>query len=256
MNRVSLLLFSFLVFLFAVSSSSGQAKIALIGRAVTSDSLKPVPYAHVINFNSGGTAVTSETGEFSLLVTIGDSVRVSAVGFHTEWIKIPETDKNEILIEILMVPKIYELKEVTVSKYRHIDEFKKAFLELKLPDNKPELQITGLSKYEVTSNIVNSGTGVGAVISGPFSALYDKYSKHAKEVAKLNQYKIRNQEEAIFRSRYNPNSVGKITGLEGANLEKFMKFCNLTANFVANATDYQLLSAINTCLTDYNKEVK
>lgn len=53
--------------------------------------------------------------------------------------------------------------------------------------------------------------------------------------------------------KYNRELVGRITGLEGIELNEFMIFCNFDPGFLLESTDYQIAEAVLRKLEEWKK---
>lgn len=110
--------------------------IQFSGVVVTSDSLQPIPFANVIIRNARRGTITDYYGFFSIVAVKGDTIDFQNVGFKTASYILPDSldDQHYSLIQVLMRDTIL-LKEFVVHPWPSRDEFKRAFVELGLPDS-------------------------------------------------------------------------------------------------------------------------
>jgi len=143
MKRVGFLL----VFLASIISLNLRAQdtrdrkiVQLSGIVIGEDSTETLPGVHVYVPASGRGIVTNAYGYFSLPVLMGDSVTVSAIGYHKFHYVVPY-DEGESITEVfhLEVDTIY-LENVDIFPYPTEEAFKKAILAMKLPDEIKELR--------------------------------------------------------------------------------------------------------------------
>lgn len=115
----------------------GQDKtVFFTARVVSSRNAEYLPLAYVYNPVAGRGALSDNLGVVEMQVFPGDSLIFSYVGFKKKKYIVPK-DKEQIHQAIIrMEEESTMLSEVKV--YRHSDEseFKQAFLDLKLPDEK------------------------------------------------------------------------------------------------------------------------
>jgi hypothetical protein len=113
MRSLLLLICSVLLFANTVFSQS-----ELKGKVIASDTRKPVPLANVYLSNTVVGTITNENGEF--IISAFPSGRfdliVSYMGYETYKVNI-QSGKLPSLLEIVLKPKINELKEVIVEPY-------------------------------------------------------------------------------------------------------------------------------------------
>jgi len=60
----------------------------------------------------------------------------------------------------------------------------------------------------------------------------------------LRRLKARDALQAKIEPRYNVGMVMRITGLDKAEAEEFMEFCDFPASFLLNASEYRIIAEI------------
>lgn len=122
------------------AAAQGQQKaIIFTGVVVAGNSTERLPGAYIFIPKAGkGTLASTSVrnpGHFAIPVFPGDSIVFSYVGFKTQYHVIPRNYNAETYSAIIaMREDVQMLAEVRVYPYATEEEFKKAFLELKLPD--------------------------------------------------------------------------------------------------------------------------
>lgn len=106
------------------------------GVIVTFDSLKPIPYSSVMIKNTNRGTISDYYGFFSFVAKMKDTVEFAAIGFKKAIFIIPDTltDQRCSLIQILKQDTIL-LKEVMIFPWPTKEQFKEAFLHLRIPDD-------------------------------------------------------------------------------------------------------------------------
>jgi len=131
----------FLISLFIlVYNLEGQDKklIQLTGK-VTDELLQPMPFAHILVLDNYRGALTNVYGNFSLVVEESDSVLISAVGYKRKYIVIPENLPSLFMnIEVLLQVDTLVIGEAQIYPWKTYEEFKDAFVNLKLPTDEME----------------------------------------------------------------------------------------------------------------------
>ncbi len=115
----------------------GQDKtVFFTARVVSSRNAEYLPLAYVYNPVAGRGALSDNLGVVEMQVFPGDSLIFSYVGFKKKKYIVPKDNEQIHQAIIRMEEESTMLSEVKV--YRHSDEseFKQAFLDLKLPDEK------------------------------------------------------------------------------------------------------------------------
>ena len=143
-----------------------------------------------------------------------------------------------------MKEKIYNIPEVEVRPYPNFSDFKYAFLHLELPKDSLEVELN-LPEFETPKPFTIANFELKLVLDGPFTKLYDKYSVRGKD-------KFAHAELKIKTSKFNQEIVKRVTGLTDPDvILSFMFFCDISAAFITQATDYEIIEAINECYKEF-----
>ncbi len=129
----------FLIPLIGFAQKNNNKSVQLIqfsGVVVSNDSLQPIPYAAVTIHKSGRGTITDFYGFFSFVAKKGDTIDFHYVGYKPTMYIIPDTLKESrySLIQVMNRDTIL-LKEAIVYPWPSKEDFKRAFLELKIPDD-------------------------------------------------------------------------------------------------------------------------
>jgi hypothetical protein len=122
-----------------VSNSEAQEKrlIQFSGIVLHADSLEPLPFVNIINVsrNYKGT-YTDMRGFFSLVVSVGDTIQISSIGYKKQELIIPaDLAKNTLSAIFKLKMDAINLPMVYIFPYATIEQFKQAFIKLRLPDD-------------------------------------------------------------------------------------------------------------------------
>jgi outer membrane receptor for ferrienterochelin and colicin len=99
------------VFVFAfLLQISLTAQHKLNGTVYDATFNEPVPFAHVVNSESGKGTISDEKGIFSIEIESGSELIISAIGYKSEKIEVPDTSD----LKIYLTPMKYMLNEVNV----------------------------------------------------------------------------------------------------------------------------------------------
>jgi len=92
----------------------------------------------------------------------------------------------------------------------------------------------------------------GFVIKGPFTKLYETFSRHAK-LQRRHQALVKANHKFLQAAKlYNRDLVRKLTGLKDEKeIIMFMEFCDLDPEFILTTTTYELYLAINNCYEEF-----
>jgi hypothetical protein len=113
-----------------------KGKLVQFTGRLYSELLEPLPFAHVLVLNNYRGTITDRDGKFSFVTQVGDSIMFSTLGYKRKILVIPDTLREPFLtIDIVLDIDTFMIAEVEVYPWKSYEEFKKAFLNLELPDN-------------------------------------------------------------------------------------------------------------------------
>jgi len=120
------------------------------GVVVTSDSLKPIPYTNIIIKNTSRGTTADFNGFFSFVALEGDELIFSAIGFKKAYFKIPDTLTKDrySLIQALTNDTIM-LSETVIHPWPSKEQFKQAFITLRVPDDDYEIAMKNLAMEDL-----------------------------------------------------------------------------------------------------------
>ncbi|MBL3658081.1 carboxypeptidase-like regulatory domain-containing protein [Fulvivirga sediminis] len=232
--------------LFAYSQNSN---IEITGRIIEAESNSAVPFVHVVNKTSNKGVVSNTEGRFWITMDKTDTLVFSSIGFEPYAYTIKENvQTNKIDLTIELNTSTMELQPVKVFAYRDEKALKQAILNMQTPivkDNETSVMLNTPTRPKWTQP--EGGVSIG----GPFSAIYNKVSKEAKEKKKLQRYERAYDNQLLAKEKYNKRVVIELTGLPEDKVEDFMVYCELKENFIINSSEYEIAVAVNQCLTKF-----
>lgn len=114
-----------------------EGLIQFSGVVVSTDSINPIPFAHIIDISTRSGTTSDYFGYFSFVSKMGDSVRFSSVGYKTSYFQIPDTlisGDNYSLIHI-MEPDTILLKQADIYPWPSKEQFAQAFINADIPND-------------------------------------------------------------------------------------------------------------------------
>lgn len=120
------------------------------GAVVTGDSLHPVAFTHIIDRNTGFGTISDYYGYFSFVARKGDTITFSAIGFKKGRFVIPDTihSNRYTMFQVMTSDTVY-LSETVIYPWPTKEQFKEAFLNIKIPDDDLEIARKNLDRYEL-----------------------------------------------------------------------------------------------------------
>lgn len=131
-------------------SGRGRDVVQLTGVVVTADSLLSVPYTHVSIKGSRRGAIADYHGFFSMVARKGDTIKFSSVGFRPVHFVLPDTltGRRYSLMQVMQVDTV-TLTETVIYPWPTVEQFKRAFVELDIPDDDLERARRNLAMAEL-----------------------------------------------------------------------------------------------------------
>ncbi len=255
-------LYSILLVTLIVMSSevSASQQIKIKGSVINAKTGIPISYAHIyIPQKNVGTASNMQ-GEFGFELLPFDSLLVSAIGFDPKVVYLNDTTFDQKLeLKINLIPKVYDLTEVQIRPFPTYQELKRKILDYEMTDEEIrmlELQKAFKRNLAMISKGANKLDGIddagGIRIGGPITALYNLFSKQAKNQKKYYKLVQADKTKEAVNKRVNFEVVSRLTGLKDKEeVDKFLAYCNLEDTFVIAATDIQLFTRISDCFEAY-----
>ncbi len=182
-------LFLLIIAILCLQYVNAQEKklVQFSGIVIHADSLVPLPFVSITNIsrNYRGT-YTDMRGFFSLVVAVGDTIQISCLGYKKQELIIPDNLINNSLSAIFKLKmESFDLPMVYIFPYATVEQFKQAFIKLRLPDD--DLMIAQRNLDERTMMALSSAM--------------------AWDGSQNTRYYFQNQSEKLYwrgQDRYNP----------------------------------------------------
>lgn len=234
----------FLLLVLLSSLTFGQNWIMIRG-GVFDIQGKALSGANIQNKNRLYGTFTDKEGQFSIIMATADTIEVSMVGFKPFRKQIPRfleassyqlniTLMNDTIIlrtaEIIPYPSTYEALRQEFVSTPSVEE--KYFSRLQTPP------VTG-----------------PFIIGGPISFLYNKYSKEARELRKMeaiyNQIAMRNR----FLRIISPEVLSIRYGCHSdEDVDDLLRYCGISIHWFKSVSAIQIAERIKTCGEDWKKQ--
>lgn len=151
-----LLYFLLIVQLSFAQQSRDNDLIQFSGVVVSSDSLQPVPFCDVFIQNAHRGTTSDYNGYFSFVAKKKDIIAFTAMGYKQAIFIIPDsiTRDRYSLIQALTSDTIF-LSESVIYPWPSVEQFKEAFIKLKIPDDDYEVARKNLAQAEIREKAKN-----------------------------------------------------------------------------------------------------
>jgi hypothetical protein len=241
------LLISALLCLLATSLYGQQPKPRWVeGRIVLAqDSMSGIAFAHVYNKSTEKGTTSDVDGRFRIQSKPGDSLEFRMIGYVDTTMSFSQAKAIRFIIPLK--ERVYQLRQVDVRANR----FKTPFAPAE-PSKDPyvgyrSVKPSGRSrqKQEISAG---PAEGMGVAVTGALTALANKFNKNEQQRERIRQLKeqdeIKKYYKALFEYWFDKEFVAEITGLSGTELNRFIKFCKPSLTFLEEATEYEVITAI------------
>jgi len=221
--------------------------VQVSGYVITADSGKAVPFASVIPIATGRGVFTNYIGYFSLLIDRRDTLEIRALGFSNQSFYLPpDFSGNYFSGNISLRPIAYELSEVNFNPWAYEQVLAKA----------KNLPLPGAGNVSLSDPLIGSDyfaprMGAGLVFAGPFTALYNKFSRKGREMERLRELLQERDGATRAARKLTPELIQDVTGLNYEDIQDFVRYCQLGTEFVRDATMYDLMVAIDHCFSQF-----
>jgi hypothetical protein len=123
---------------------------------VVTDSLMPVPFTNILVKNTYRGTMSDVYGYFSFVAQEGDTILFSAIGFQRDQYVVPDSlrEQKYSMIHVMNRDTI-QLRELAVYPWPSREQFREAFLNLRLPDDDFQLAMRNLSPAEMMQRMEN-----------------------------------------------------------------------------------------------------
>jgi hypothetical protein len=122
------------------SQTDNLGLVQFSGITITADSLNPVPYTKIVDIGSHRGTTSDVNGYFSFVAHKHDTIGFSALGFKPASFVIPDTiTKQHYSLIQLMSADTLTLAVAYIFPWPTLEDFKRAFIETKIPDDDLEI---------------------------------------------------------------------------------------------------------------------
>jgi len=140
----------------AQEDADNDRVIQFSGVVLNADSLSPIPFTSIIIKNTNRGTISDFYGYFSFVALKNDTVIFSSMGYKKNSFVIPDTitQKRYSLIHVMNSDTMM-LSPTVIYPWPTVEEFKKAFVRLDIPDDDLAIAQKNLDRAEMKARISN-----------------------------------------------------------------------------------------------------
>ena len=237
-----------LVFLLTCGVLSAQNKGDFLfkGQVISKDRRESVPFASVSIVSKNKGVATSPQGNFDFRISVGDSIRISSVGYADNiFVVTSDMAKSGEIVIIELAPKAIDLDDVEVfqlSENFYLRRKVPDTLKLDLPANLMDLPIQG-----APSNYVPPPSGLVSfpIATIPIFQEISRNPKQARIIRRMEEASTFKTQRALERLKYfNKDVVKKVTRIDDRVIDEFMNFCQFLDGEIIGKSDYEIAQKI------------
>lgn len=199
---------------------------------------KPLAGANVRNVKRLYGAFSDSGGEFVLILATADTLEVSMVGFKPFRKEIPrQLTALNYSLNITLLPDTILLKVAEIIPYPlTYQALRQEFIAT------PSVEEQYFSRLEIPPTVGP------LIIGGPISFLYNKYSKEARELRKMEVIYANISMRNRFLRIISPETLSIRYGCYSEeDIDDLLRFCGISAHWFNSMSNMQLAERIKTC---------
>ncbi len=179
----------------------------------------------IINKRSNNGLFADSEGKFSIMAFQSDTLILSAIGFKVKKISFKDSVyKKKYNITIPLEKLFFTLKEVSVFAPRSLNEIQE------------DIDKLGVKRTYTTENI--------DAISSPVTYLYERFSKFARSKQKVAEWENEDLKCDVLKDLFRLYIKHDIIDLSEEEFDAFIKYLQLSDDFIKNASQFELVMAI------------
>ncbi len=242
MKKLLLILFSILLWSGAYAQSN---TFTLKGLLIDKQTLQPIPYASILIVNKEKGIASSPKGEFEFSVALGDTLRISFVGYADYHLIIDEDIRDaKGRVNIEMTTKALELDPFEVIQLS--DDF---YLRKRAPDTVRLSFPSSFWRMPIQgppSRYVPTGGSQGVTLASiPIFQILDKKPKQARIIRKMKEADSFQAKRQVERAKYfNKDIVKRVTRIDDRVIDEFMEFCAFLDGEIIGKSEFEITQKI------------
>jgi len=224
---------------------SGLIRDNITGRGVVN--------ALALNYSTRMNAYSDDNGIFSLEVTVGDTIVLSAVGYYFKKMVVNDSLFGATIpVKFNFMPRAYEITEARILGLGSYNDFKNSFIEMKRPKTQIEKLIENLGHIAKNEGKEAYDQALATGRLEPPRAGIPIRSPEEKERIALAKIMEKEQIKEQVYLKFNPDVIKKVTGLtDDKAILDFMTFCDFSDEYLLDISIYDLAAQIVLKFEDY-----
>jgi hypothetical protein len=244
--RLTGLLLLLTLLVFSASKLAAQSYVMISG-TVWDIKGEELVGAHALNVSRKYGTFTDAKGKFFIVMAERDSLKVSMIGYKPFYMRIPAgLTAQSYTLNVTLLSDTLLLNEATIRPYpATYREFRQEFLALKLPEE------AALERLQLPTGPIRSQytTPEGYLaLPGPFTLLYNAFSKEAKELRKMQAINEKNELRKKLLSIISREVLLYRFECEtDDDIDELIFYCGITKEYLASTPHYIIARRVSAC---------
>jgi len=131
-------------------SYSQERELLQLSGMVFNKNTEPVKFAHIVSKSTRRGTITDKNGLFTIITHENDTILFSCMSYKPTYYVVPDgLDNYYYTIDVEMEHDTIMIEEVIVLPWETYEEFKKAFLSLRIPEGDYEYALKNIAMIQV-----------------------------------------------------------------------------------------------------------
>lgn len=192
---------------------------------------------YIYNTRTKSGVLAEPDGTFMIDIEKLDTLKIVSPGYKSTKITVADsTEKPVYFVRILLEQLVVQLEGVMIQTPRD------------LSDIQEDIDQLGSHSYDYSTK------KVGKAITSPVSALYERFSKDAKERKELAKLENEALNRKVVKDLLNYYNQEGIINLSQQEYDFFINFCDLTDQFLSYASQYEIAVKIKSCYKNFESK--
>lgn len=242
----------FVVISFNVFSQENIQKADTIkGKVLNAADDVALENVNIINISTVKGTTTTRTGDFQIAAAVNDTLYFSYLGFKSIQVKVTEDWKKYGNVKIKMTEVGFALEEVTIENFKLTGYLEIDAKNIPIYDDY-RYRIAGIDGgYEAGSGSPSGFSRTLTNIFSPFDYLHNVFGNKGRQMRKLRQMKEDDEIQLLLEDKFDRQTLMVLLQVSKEDLNKILRECDYSKNFIKSANDLQILDAISDCHENY-----
>ncbi len=227
--------------------AQNQRDFFLKGQLIDSTTRDPLAFASILVLNKNQGIASTPKGSFEIPVQVGDSIKVSSVGYSDFYFLVTEEmDKSGYVQTIEMIQEAKALADFEVFELSDNFYLRRKLLDTMAPPIRG-IDVMNVPLGGAPSKFVPNENGQFQLFSVavPIFQEISKNPKQARIIRKMEEATAFQSQRKKERAKYfNKDIVKRVTRIDDRVIDEFMEFCNFLDGEILGRSEFEITQKI------------